>query len=325
MNIGWIGIGRMGLQMAGRLLRAGHSVSVWNRTRSKAEPLLAEGATLVDRIDDLGAVDVLFTMVSTGKDLMEVCFGEGGVYRDGVTRRPPVLVDCSTIGMDDSAAVRARLKAIGVDYLAAPVSGNPKCVIAGKLSCVVSGPEPVFEAVKPLLLAFAPRGAAYAGDGELARMCKIAVNIMLAVVSENLMEVTLLAQKAGVPRHAFLEFVNNSVAGSIFTRYKTPALVNLDWTTTFAPAGMRKDVDLGLKIARDLDMPMPVTAATREVFQAHFGVARSKPDPEAYVQKDFAALLETLALMGGVRLESENVAVSDGLDPETTGTPAAAR
>jgi 3-hydroxyisobutyrate dehydrogenase len=126
----------------------------------------------------------------------------------------------------------------------------------------------------------------------------------------------LLAQKAGVPRHAFLEFLNNSVMGSVFTRYKTPALVNLDWTTTFPPTGMRKDIDLGLSIARELGMPMPVTSAAREVLQSHFGAAQLQPDPTAYLQKDFAALLETLALSAGVKLESENIAVSDGLEPE---------
>ena len=131
-----------------------------------------------------------------------------------------------------------------------------------------------------------------------------------------MMEVTLLAQKAGVPRHAFLEFLNNSVMGSVFTRYKTPALVNLDWTTTFPPTGMRKDMDLGLSIARELGMPMPVTSAVREVLQSHFGAAQLRPDPAAYLQKDFSALLETLALFAGVKLESENVAVSDGLEPE---------
>jgi 3-hydroxyisobutyrate dehydrogenase len=197
-----------------------------------------------------------------------------------------------------------------------PVSGNPKCVRTGKLSCVVSGPEDAFIELTPAFLAIAPRGAVYVGEGELARMCKIAVNLLLAVVSENMMEVTLLAQKAGVPRHAFLEFLNNSVMGSIFTRYKTPALVNLDWTTTFPPTGMRKDMDLGLSIARELGVPMPVTSAVREVLQSHFGAAQLQPDPAAYLQKDFAALLETLALLAGVKLDSENVAVSDGLEPE---------
>jgi 3-hydroxyisobutyrate dehydrogenase len=108
--------------------------------------------------------------------------------------------------------------------------------------------------------------------------------------------------------------MNNSVMGSTFSRYKSPALVNLDWTTTFTPALLRKDIDLGLKNARELDVPMPVTAATREALQNHFGLGRLQPDPEAYLQKDFAALLQTLALQAGIELESENVAVPTGLE-----------
>ena len=115
--------------------------------------------------------------------------------------------------MDESAEVRKGLDKLGVKFLAAPVSGNPKCVRAGKFCCVVSGPKDAYEQVKPLLLAMAPRGAAYAGEGELARMCKIAVNLLLAVTVENMMEVTLLAQKAGVKRSAFLQFLNDSVVG----------------------------------------------------------------------------------------------------------------
>jgi 3-hydroxyisobutyrate dehydrogenase len=271
---------------------------------------------VVDRMADLADVDVLFTMLSTGKDVHQVCFGAHGMFRDGVARKPPLLVDCSTIGMDESAEIRSGLDKLGVQLLAAPVSGNPKCVRAGKFSCVASGPRAAFDRIKPLLLAIAPRGAAYAGEGELARMCKIAVNLMLAVVNENMMEVTLLAQKAGVPRHAFLEFLNNSVVGSVFTRYKTPALVNLDFTTTFPPTGQRKDLDLGLALARQLEVPMPITAATREMLQAHIGVGRTQPDPEAFIGRDFAAMFETMALIAGVKLESENVVVSDGLEPE---------
>lgn len=316
MKVGWIGVGRMGMQMVIRLLKADYQVVVWNRTKAKAAAAGAEGATVVADTAELGGADVLFTMVLAGKDLLDVCFGSNGVYRDGSDGRPKLLVDCSTIGMDELAEVRSRLAAIGVRYLAAPVSGNPKCIIAGKLSCVVSGAREDFEDVKPLLLAFAPRGAVYVGEGELARMCKIAVNLLLGVINENLMEVTLLANRAGVPRHAFLEFVNNSVVGSIFTRYKSPALVNLDWTTTFHPAGMRKDMDLGLKIAHELDVPMPVASATRELFQTHFGLAKLQADPEAYLQKDFAALFESMALMAGIKLQSENVSVSDGLEPE---------
>jgi 3-hydroxyisobutyrate dehydrogenase len=316
MTFGWIGIGRMGAPMAARLIRAGYPVVVWNRTRAKAESKELKGAKVADHRSELSGVDALFTMLSTGQDLIEVCFGAEGVFRDGGETFPPLLVDCSTISMAESAEVRARLDKLGVQFLASPVSGNPKCVRAAKLSCVVSGPEKAFIELKPALLAIAPRGAAYVGDDELARMCKIAVNLLLAVVNENMIEVTLLAQKAGVARHAFLEFLNNSVMGSVFTRYKTPAFVNLDWTTTFPPTGMRKDMDLGLSIARELGVSMPVTSAVREVLQSHFGAAQLQPDPAAYLQKDFAALLETLALFAGVKLESENVPVSDGLEPE---------
>jgi 3-hydroxyisobutyrate dehydrogenase len=316
MKIGWIGVGRMGAPMAARLLKAGYDVSIWNRTRAKAETEELEGATAVADRSELADVDVLFTMLSTGKDVIEVCFGPEGMFRDGLTKMPRLLVDCSTIGMDESAEVRKRLDELGVKFLAAPVSGNPKCVRAGKFCYVVSGPKDAYDEVKPLLLAIAPRGAAYAGEGELARMCKIAVNLMLAVVNENMMEVTLLAQKAGVPRHAFLEFLNASVMGSTFTRYKTPALVNLDFTTTFPPTGQRKDMDLGLALARELEVPMPVTAATREMLQAHLGVGKRQPDPDAYARQDFAGMFQTMALIAGIELTSENVEISDGLEPE---------
>ena len=316
MKIGWIGVGRMGAPMAARLLKAGYPVHVWNRTRTKAESAELKGAVVVDSRAELADVDVLFTMLSTGKDVIDVCFGPDGMFRHGLKKMPRLLVDCSTIGMDESAEVRAGLDKLGVPFLAAPVSGNPKCVRAGKFCCVVSGPKEAYDRIKPVLLAIAPRGAAYAGEGELARMCKIAVNLMLAVVNENMMEVTLLAQKAGVPRHAFLEFLNDSVMGSTFTRYKTPALVNLDFTTTFPATGQRKDVDLGLALARQLEVPMPVTAATREMLQAHIGVNRLKPDADAQVGRDFAAIFETMALLAGVTLASENVKVSDGLEPE---------
>ncbi len=319
MKLGWIGVGRMGAPMAARLLKAGHSLAIWNRTRAKAETDELKGATVVDARSGLADVDVLFTMLSTGKDVMDVCFGSEGMFRPGLKAMPRLLVDCSTIGMDESAEIRRRLDEVGVQFLAAPVSGNPGCVRSGKFSCVVSGPQDAFDKVQPLLITIAPRGAAYAGEGELARMCKIAVNLLLGVISENMMEVTLLAQKAGVKRHAFLEFLNNSVVGSVFTRYKSPALVNLDWTTTFTPVLQRKDIDLGLSIARELGVAMPVTAAAREVLQSHFGTATLQPNPEAYLRKDFASAFETLALFAGVKLESENVTVSDGLEPEENG------
>jgi 3-hydroxyisobutyrate dehydrogenase len=152
------------------------------------------------------------------------------------------------------------------------------------------------------------------GEGELARICKIAHNVMLAVVIENLIEITLLANKMGVPRHAFLAFMNNSVMGSMFTAYKSPALVNLDWTTTFTPELLRKDLDLGLGLAREMDVPMPVTATTREALQTHFGAAMLQKNPAEYLGKDFAALMETMALAAGMKLTPENKPVPTGLE-----------
>src|SRR5215470_2079669 len=314
-KIGWIGMGRMGYPMAERLLKAGYDLSIWNRTRAKAEPLAKAGGKVVDNLIELKDVDVLFSIVSTGKDLDQVYFGKNSVTGHG-GRLPKIFVDCSTISVEDSAAVRDRLKQLGSEFVAAPVSGNAKVIKAGKLSSVISGDEAACKIVVPMLEAIAPRGVSYVGDGELARICKIAHNVMLGVVIENLIEITLLANKMGVPRHAFLAFMNNSVMGSMFTRYKSPALVNLDWTTTFTPELLRKDLDLGLALGREWDVPMPVTAAAREMLQAHFGVAQLQKNPDEYLQKDFSALMETMALAAGLRLSSENKEVSTGLTGE---------
>jgi 3-hydroxyisobutyrate dehydrogenase len=312
LKIGWVGMGRMGYPMAERLVKAGYDVHIWNRTRAKAEPLAAKGATLVDSPRDLAGVDVLATMVSTGKDVEQVYFGENGVLSGNKT--PGIFLDCSSIAVDQSAALRKRLAERGAELVASPVSGNGKCVKAGKLSAVVSGPRGAFEKVEPIIATIAGNGVSYVGEGELARFCKIAHNVFLGVVMQNLAEITVLAEKAGVPRRAFLDFMNNSVMGSIFTRYKTNALVNLDWTTTFTPELLRKDLDLGLSSARALGVPMPVTAATREALQAHFGAATLKDDPEAYLQMDFAAILETVALGAGLKLVSENSPYPTGLE-----------
>jgi len=312
-KIGWIGMGRMGYPMAERLIKAGYDVAIWNRTRAKAEPLAKIGAEVVDKLFDLKEVDVLFSIVSTGKDLEEVYFGKNSVTGHG-GRLPKIFVDCSTISVDESASIRARIAQLGSEYVAAPVSGNAKVIKAGRLSAVISGSEAACKTVTPLLEVVAPQGVSYVGEGELARICKIAHNVMLGVVIENLIEITLLANKMGVPRHAFLAFMNNGVMGSMFTRYKSPALVNLDWTTTFTPELLRKDLDLGLSLGTEMGVPMPVTAATREVLQQHFGAAKLQADPEKYLAGDFAALIETLAIGAGMKLKSENKQVPTGLE-----------
>src|SRR5882757_9407986 len=312
-KIGWIGTGRMGYPMVERLLKDGYDVSIWNRTRAKADPLEKLGGKVVDKLFDLKDVDVLFSIVATGKDLDQVYFGKNSVTGHG-GKLPKIFVDCSTVAVEESASIRDKLAQLGSEFVAAPVSGNAKVIKAGKLSAVISGSEAACKTVTPVLEVVAPQGVSYVGPGELARVCKIAHNVMLGVVIENLIEITLLANKMGVPRQAFLAFMNNGVMGSMFTRYKSPALVNLDWTATFTPELLRKDLDLGLELGREWDVPMPVTAAAREVLQSHFGAATLKPNPDEYLQKDFAALAETMALASGMKLTSENKNVPSGLE-----------
>jgi 3-hydroxyisobutyrate dehydrogenase len=312
-KIGWVGCGRMGYSMALRLAKAGCDISVYNRTRAKAEPLAEFGAKIVDRPVDLAGCELVFCMVAESKDLWQVLFEEGGIMTS-LSRCPRIVVDSTTISVESSAEIREALLPRGTEFIAAPVSGNAKVVKAGKLSVVASGPKAAFDEVVDYINVFAPSGVSYVGDGELARIAKICHNVMLGVVIQNLAELTILAQKAGLSRSAFLSFLNNSVMGSVFSRYKTPALVNLDWTTTFTPYLLRKDLDLGLDMARKLQVPMPMASTVRDVLQAHMGFGAAKGDD--YLEQDFSTLLEFEAQASGVSLVPEKVEIWDGLSPK---------
>ena len=303
-TLGWIGAGRMGFPMAALLLEAGYDVRIYNRTRAKAEPLAAAGGTIADAPADLAGRDVVFTMVAGPDDLRSVVTGPQGLLSAGAAC-PRIVVDCSSVDEDASADVRSALAERGAAFLAAPVSGNGRVVEARRLTIVASGPRPAFDEVRPMLEAVAPSGATYVGEGELARTCKICHNVMLGVVAQCMSEITVLAERAGVPRQAFLEFMNASVLGSTFTRYKTPAFVNLDYTTTFTPPLLRKDLDLGLALGKTLDVPMPVTAITREILSAVVG--------RGHTECDFAIMLQHQAEGAGLELVSENAEIGDGL------------
>lgn len=300
-KLGWIGIGRMGYAMAERLAKAGCDITVWNRTKSKAEPLAKSGAKVADKLTDLAGCDIVFTMVSTGKDVKEVLFGPSGVMSAG--GKPKIIVDSTSISLEESAEIRAKLNEKGIQMLASPVSGNAKVIKAGKLTVVASGPQAAFDAVSPYLEAIG-RGVSYVGDGELSRIAKICHNVMLGVVIQNLCEITVLAEKTGMKRHAFLDFLNKSVMGSMFTAYKTPALSNLDFHVTFTPELLRKDIDLGLAAGRTHGVPMPTTSVTRDMVQTLIG--------NGYDQ-DFSQLLLLQAKASGIELKPENVDVGDGL------------
>jgi 3-hydroxyisobutyrate dehydrogenase len=297
-KLGWIGVGRMGYAMAERLAKGGCDIAVWNRTKEKAEPLAKYGAKVASELGELSTKDIVFVMVSTYDDVKEVV---GRVLAKG---KPKMIVECSSISLEGSAELRQMLQSKGVQYLAAPVSGNAKVIKAGKLTFVVSGPKSAYETAKPYLDMMGV-GSSYVGEGELARIAKICHNVMLGVVIQNLCEITVLAEKAGMPRHAFLDFLNKSVMGSMFTRYKTPALVNLDFHVTFTPKLLRKDLDLGLDAGRQFEVPMPLTSITRDLLQQMIG--------RGMTEEDFSTLLLMQAKASGIELKSENVPVTDGL------------
>jgi 3-hydroxyisobutyrate dehydrogenase len=298
-KLGWIGTGRMGYEMAARLAKGGCDVTVWNRTVEKAQPLGAYGAKVAKQLKELASKDIVFCMVSTWDDVHEVI----GKLLSGPDK-PRMVVECSSISLEGSAELRRMLAEKKIQYLAAPVSGNAKVIKAGKLTFVVSGPKAAYDMARPYLDMMGA-GSSYVGEGELSRIAKICHNVMLGVVIQNLCEITILAQKAGMPRHAFLDFLNKSVMGSMFTRYKTPALVNLDFHVTFTPKLLRKDLDLGLDAGREFEVPMPLTSLTRDLLQQMIG--------QGMTEQDFSTMILMQAKASGVELKPENKEVGDGL------------
>ena len=262
-----------------------------------AHHLVQAGAKIVGSAADLATTDIVFVTVGTSQDLTDAVLGPGGLMSSDAA--PAIVVDCSTISTEASQQVRAELAQRGTALLAAPVMGNPKVASAGRLTLAVSGPPDSFRTAQPYLDLLGA-GATYVGEG---------------VVTQSLAEVTILAQRSGISREVFLDCLNKSVMGSVFSRYKTPAFVNLDFHPTFTTALLRKDFDLGLAAAREREVPLPVASLVHQIVQAMIG--------HGYADQDFAALIELEARSAGLRLESENADVSDGLGPEgASGTEA---
>ena len=303
-RLGWLGAGRMGIALIRRLLEAGCDVTVYNRTRAKAEPLAAEGAAIADSAAGLGGTDIVFVTVGTPQDLVDALTGPSGLISG--ERVPSVVVDCSTVSAEVSEQVRAGLASRGCELLAAPVMGNPKVAEVGLLTFAVSGARSAYDQVLPYLDLLGA-GATYVGEGELARTVKLCHNLFLGVVTQSLAEVTVLAQKSGISRQALLACLNKSVLGSTFSGYKTPAFVNLDFHPTFTSTLLRKDFDLGLAAARQHEVPMPVASAVHQLVQSLVGYG--------FGEDDFATLLLLQARSAGLELVSENAEVSDGLEP----------
>jgi 3-hydroxyisobutyrate dehydrogenase len=309
-GVGWLGTGRMGSELVRRLLAAECDVAVFNRTKAKAEALAGAGAKVVDSAAALADRHVVFVTVGTSEDLISALLGPAGLMTDAQV--PQIVVDCSTVSVEASRQVRERLAERGTALLAAPVMGNPRVAGAGRLTLAVSGSREAYDQAEPYLNLLGA-GATFIGEGELARTVKLCHNLLLGVVTQSLAEVTILAQKSGISREVLLACLNNSVVGSTFTRYKSPAFVNLDFHATFTASLLRKDFDLGLAAAREREVPMPVAGLVHQLIQSLVGHGAG--------EEDFAALIRLQAESAGLELVSEDAEISDGLEPENLNAP----
>jgi 3-hydroxyisobutyrate dehydrogenase-like beta-hydroxyacid dehydrogenase len=293
----------MGAAMSTRLIVAGNKVTVTNRTPSKAQPLVDLGVEFATSPADLAGCDIVFVMVAADADVLDVTMGSHGVLSDP-TRSPAILIDCSTISAETSAMVREASLIRGTQFLAAPVSGNPKVVAAGLLTLAVSGEREAFERAEPYLAQLG-HGVTYVGSNEVARLVKICHNMFLGAMTQSLAEIIVLAERGGITRGALLEFLNNSIVGSPFTRYKTPALVNLDFTPTFTTALLLKDFGLGMDAASTSGVSMPVTALCKQLVSSAVGAG--------FGGDDFAVLLAEQARSSGLKMAEERASIDDGL------------
>ncbi len=292
-SVAWLGLGRMGVVMAGRLLDAGFTVGVWNRTPGRDAELVERGAVRLESLAAARDFDVAYSMVLDDPALDRLHDPDDGlVAADG--GRLATWVDGSTVSTAAAGRAAAAARAVGVGYVSAPVSGNPAVVAAGRAIFAASGAEEDLDRAAPVLETLG-RAVHRVGDAAQANVVKLATNGLLAIVMQSLAELVVLGEKAGVPRADLLAFINDSAVGSPFSAYKTPALVDLDLTPTFTVEGQRKDVRLALDLAAALEAPMPVLSTTEVAFSRTIasGIGAGQ---------DLAAVLLTAARDAGLEL-----------------------
>lgn len=289
-NLGYVGLGVMGGNMVSRLLEKGHTVTGYNRTRSKAQWLVDRGMRFAESPKAVAAAsDIIFTMVSNSSALADVTNGPDGILA-GLTPGK-LLVEMSTISPEASRALAAKVREKGADMVDAPVSGSVITLQQGKLSVMVGGRKETFERLKPLLLDIGPK-VTYVGDSGLALSMKIAVNLSLPVQMLAFSEGVLLAEKSGIRREVAVEVLTNSAIASPMVQYRGPFVIQQPEEAWFNVNMMQKDLQLAMELGRKLDVPVPTTAVTNEFLTAARGMGWEK--------LDFAVVFDVLARMSGV-------------------------
>ena len=290
-NLGFVGLGVMGSGMVNRLLEKGHSVTGYNRTRSKAEWLIKKGMNWADTPRTVvGASDVTFSMVTNSAALGAVMNGPDGMLAAAAPGK--LFVDMSTVSPAFSREIAAKVREKGADMVEAPVSGSVITVQEGKLSVMVGGRKETFEKVKPLLLDIGPK-VTHVGENGQALVMKIGVNLSLAVQMLAFSEGVLLAEKSGIPREIAVDVLTHSVIASPIVQYRGPFVLKMPKEAWFNVNMMQKDMLLALELGRQLDVPMPTTAVTNEFLTAARGMG--------VAEKDFAVVFDVLAEMSGVQ------------------------
>ena len=289
-NLGFIGLGVMGSQMVNRLLDKGHAVTGYNRTRAKAQWLIDRGMKWADSPRAVAAAaDVTFAMVTNVAALQAIADGPDGLLA-GLSPGK-VFVDISTVSPAASRALAARVRERGADMLDAPVSGSVITLQEGKLSVMVGGRRETFERVKPLLLDIGPK-VTYVGNNGLALSMKIATNLSLAVQMMAFSEGVLLAEKSGIARETAVDVLTHSAIASPMIQYRGPFVLRMPEEAWFDVNMMQKDMLLAMELGRQLNVPLPTTAASNEFLTAARGMGWEK--------KDFAVVFDVLAQMSGV-------------------------
>jgi 3-hydroxyisobutyrate dehydrogenase len=290
-NLGFVGLGVMGGELANRLLAKGHTVTGYNRTKSKGERLRKAGLQWANSPREVAeSADIILSMVSNSGALESIVEGPNGILAGLAPTK--ILVDISTVSPEYSRAVAAKVRAKGADMLDAPVSGSVVTLQEGKLSVMVGGRKESFERVKPILLDIGPK-VTYVGDNGLALVLKIAANLSLAVQMLAFSEGVLLAEKSGIPRDVAVDVLTNSAIGSPMVKYRGPFVIKLPETAWFDVNMMQKDMLLALELGRKLNVPLPSTAVASEFLTAARGMGLAT--------EDFAVVFDVLAHMSGSR------------------------
>lgn len=297
-KVAFIGLGRMGSVMAARLLAAGTSLSVWNRTAARCDFLVARGATRLEALRDAAAADVVFSMVLDDDALVALHDPRTGILSGmGDTSSLKVWIDGSTVSPRAATAAAKAAAEAEVAYVSAPVSGNPGVVESGNAIFALSGDAAGLGVAEELCLRMG-RAVHRVGSRAEANVVKLCTNALLGVTMQSLAEIAVLADSGGVARSALLGFVNDSAIGSAFSRYKTQPLVELDFPVAFTPEGQRKDIRLALDLAREAEVPMPVLTETEVAYSRLVGSGLGEG-------KDFASLILAVARDAGVSLSPE--------------------